>query len=325
MSSHITDDAHQVGHPNLMYMGMRRFLVILTDALQMTMFGMLACARQVVHELEAQLDGNYIDFEELEDKTELYSGLTKQDVEFAVAVLGVKVNRHLYRLPPNQRVREGSPFQAPDTETLLGDVRRFSERQIQVRPDSPVASMNMGWVEIEARNLKEAHRWYSESVARADAAENDIVKCTSRLEYAGSLVWGRGIYTPEMRISQSEIQDLYNAFRDGCQELEEWHMEQFARGEPAMENIVKGYLRRYPTADRDGKTPAIDPMEVFTGFRDVGRAATSYKCDGCGNQFFKVRACSGCKKTSYCGKTCQVKHWKAGHKQECKILQSSKV
>lgn len=324
MSSHVTRDAHQVGHPNLMNMGMRRFLVMLTDALQMTMFRMFTDARLVIHELEAQLDGNYIDFEELEMDPELYCGLTKQDVEFAVATLGVKVNRHLYRLPLDQRERPGSPFAPPETSSLLADCKRFSERQNQVRPESPVGSMNMAWVEIEARHLAEGHRWYKESVTRADAQENDVVKCTSRLEYAGSLVWGRGVYSPDMRINRHEIEELYNQYHAGCLALEEWHMEAFARGEPAMESIVKGYLKEHPKADKDGTTPAIDPRRVFAA-RDVGEAPTTYTCDGCGDQFFAVRSCSACKKTSYCGTACQTAHWKSGHNKECKRLRNSKA
>jgi len=262
-----------------------------------------------------------IDFEGLEADPELYCGLTQQDVEFALAVIGAKVNRHLYRLPLQQREPPGSPCTAPSTETLLADCRRFTERQNRIRPESPVASMNMGWVEIEARNLAEAHRWFKESVARADAEENDVVKCTSRLEYAGCLVLGRGVYTPEMRINRQEVQDLYNAYRNGCVELEEWHMEAFARGEPAMQGIVKGYLREHPKAAKDGTTPANHPERAFAS-RDVGQAPTSYKCDGSRKQLFAVRACSGCKKKSYCGKACQTTHWRAGHKEECARLRS---
>lgn len=115
MSSHVTCDAHQVGHASVVNMGMRRFLVMLVDAIQMIMFGQWGMARLVIHELEAQLDGNCIDFEELESDPDLYCGLTQQDVEFALAVLGVKVNKRLYRLPPEQREQPGSPFQPPST------------------------------------------------------------------------------------------------------------------------------------------------------------------------------------------------------------------
>ena len=34
--------------------------------------------------------------------------------------------------------------------------------------------------------------------------------------------------------------------------------------------------------------------------------------------FFIFKFCSNCKKERYCSKECQIKHWKAGHKLECK-------
>jgi len=59
MSLHVICGTHQVGHPNLMYMGMRHFLVMLVDTIMIMMGSHLGEARLVVHELEAQLNGNY--------------------------------------------------------------------------------------------------------------------------------------------------------------------------------------------------------------------------------------------------------------------------
>ncbi|KAI0137104.1 hypothetical protein BJ170DRAFT_44026 [Xylariales sp. AK1849] len=36
--------------------------------------------------------------------------------------------------------------------------------------------------------------------------------------------------------------------------------------------------------------------------------------------FVQVKACSGCRRTSYCSKACQSKAWKREHKHECNIL-----
>jgi hypothetical protein len=35
---------------------------------------------------------------------------------------------------------------------------------------------------------------------------------------------------------------------------------------------------------------------------------------------FDMKKCSGCGKVYYCGKDCQLGHWKAGHKKECKMF-----
>jgi len=33
-----------------------------------------------------------------------------------------------------------------------------------------------------------------------------------------------------------------------------------------------------------------------------------------------LKACTACGAAEYCNKDCQVKHWKAGHKKECKRI-----
>eukprot|EP00178_Gracilaria_changii_P023450 TRINITY_DN70949_c0_g1_i1.p1 TRINITY_DN70949_c0_g1~~TRINITY_DN70949_c0_g1_i1.p1 ORF type:complete len:403 (+),score=63.95 TRINITY_DN70949_c0_g1_i1:97-1209(+) len=38
-------------------------------------------------------------------------------------------------------------------------------------------------------------------------------------------------------------------------------------------------------------------------------------CDVCG--FLGERKCGGCRRFTYCGKICQLSHWKNGHKHEC--------
>jgi hypothetical protein len=45
-----------------------------------------------------------------------------------------------------------------------------------------------------------------------------------------------------------------------------------------------------------------------------------FVCANCGRRDVqeKLKACAQCKTFSYCSKECQVKHWKAGHKLECK-------
>mmetsp|Transcript_2551 Transcript_2551/g.3720 ORF Transcript_2551/g.3720 Transcript_2551/m.3720 type:complete len:569 (+) Transcript_2551:145-1851(+) len=45
------------------------------------------------------------------------------------------------------------------------------------------------------------------------------------------------------------------------------------------------------------------------------------RCHGCREVFNeKLKNCSRCRKTFYCSTECQTKHWRAGHKTECKVL-----
>ena len=50
----------------------------------------------------------------------------------------------------------------------------------------------MGWAATEAGEFKAAHNWYEESVRRADAEENDVLRATGRIELAGSKLFGFG-------------------------------------------------------------------------------------------------------------------------------------
>jgi hypothetical protein len=40
------------------------------------------------------------------------------------------------------------------------------------------------------------------------------------------------------------------------------------------------------------------------------------KCDGCGEDFDQLQRCKQCKQAVYCGRACQLKHWKV-HKKVC--------
>ncbi len=46
----------------------------------------------------------------------------------------------------------------------------------------------------------------------------------------------------------------------------------------------------------------------------------AFNCHVCGAG--NAKKCAGCHSIAYCGKDCQVKHWKAGHKNLCRQLQA---
>jgi hypothetical protein len=48
----------------------------------------------------------------------------------------------------------------------------------------------MAWVANEHGDVRRAHDFLKESMRRADAMGNDIVKCTSRIDLAGNLIFG---------------------------------------------------------------------------------------------------------------------------------------
>jgi hypothetical protein len=174
------------GQPMLRCLDAASFVTILADGLRMHFAsgaggrgsGCHGLDRRIVHELEAHCllrtrggggggpDWSALDEEKAYSVVEpnrggrrqpLFCGLSRADLEFCVAVMGVKVNRAAYRLPDGQRehphMRDpGQP--EPPRSYFLDNVRRFAEWQERLQPRSCVASMNMGWAAREVRATK---------------------------------------------------------------------------------------------------------------------------------------------------------------------------
>ena len=83
-------------------------------------------------------------------------------------------------------------FAEPTNADLLANCKRQALTQNRLQAHSPVGSMNLGWAATEAGEFKAAHNWYEESVRRADAEENDVLRATGRIELAGSKLFGFG-------------------------------------------------------------------------------------------------------------------------------------
>ena len=69
--------------------------------------------------------------------------------------------------------------------------------------------------------------------------------------------------------------------------------------------LVLEQLRSY-----QARTPSSDSPRSSSDARGT--------CGHCGASGTPLKACSGCSIVLYCGRDCQVAHWKAGHKKDCK-------
>jgi hypothetical protein len=100
------------------------------------------------------------------------------------------------------------------------------------------------------------------------------------------------------------------------------------------EGDFKAFLKEFKVGS-NMKVPSFPNMYIYftarfgrDGYYKPGgkfdQLPTYYCCSNCSNQLLtSLRCCSACKKTIYCGKACQVEHWKKGHKEECKKNQSA--
>jgi hypothetical protein len=61
----------------------------------------------------------------------------------------------------------------------------------------------------------------------------------------------------------------------------------------------------------------FDEFKYYEGVKKEDQMAnvTSPICENCGKE--APKQCKRCKKVKYCGRTCQVQHWKSTHKFEC--------
>jgi hypothetical protein len=82
-----------------------------------------------------------------------------------------------------------------------------------------------------------------------------------------------------------------------------------------------GFVEKWLVETRGVARPRCGEKSEFDDNGD-GRPSGNIMeaCDGCRGLFQRggVKKCARCKKRAYCGRACQRKHWKAGHKDECK-------
>lgn len=97
------------------------------------------------------------------------------------------------------------------------------------------------------------------------------------------------------------------------------------------EALLKTHKASLDIADCDGVTPRS--FSLKTGFvskvaamvNKTSGARALKTCSNCGalsSDDKKLLACGRCGTVQYCGKECQVKHWKEAHKAECKKVRA---
>ncbi|KAG2500132.1 hypothetical protein HYH03_001717 [Edaphochlamys debaryana] len=90
------------------------------------------------------------------------------------------------------------------------------------------------------------------------------------------------------------------------------------RSQPAGRNASGAASAPAPAAEAEEEEPSV--AELAAAAARAEAQASWHACDACGGKFEKLNRCGGCRQRRYCGKECQTKDWRAGHKEACKQL-----
>jgi hypothetical protein len=151
---------------------------------------------QLVHELHAHADGNYIDWEDLE-KQKATKTLSEDYLHFALASVGIKAARSLYR---SRDSWQPLPFSEKlSSAYLLNLIETFAKEQCQFRLKRTVGYWNLGWVDTQKVRYHKVHGLIAaadcfanmtKAYHVADDEDNDFLKAAARIETAACLVMG---------------------------------------------------------------------------------------------------------------------------------------
>ena len=75
-----------------------------------------------------------------------------------------------------------------------------------------------------------------------------------------------------------------------------------------------------PETDRWHSSNSLFGESEYQGVCLNGEVAVVRRCDSCRALSEKLQRCAGCEVATYCSKDCQRQHWRAGHKNSCKMF-----
>ena len=150
--------------PNFRRLTFREFLVLLADTFRFLLTKRTELARSVVSELQAHLDNDWINFDDLKEHPDLFRNLTERDIRYGVAALGFRLNKMLHERPVGLRETRKVPvvptmyrplYEEPATFELLADCFHYSEIMKELWPWWPrVGSARLDWCQEALRDRR---------------------------------------------------------------------------------------------------------------------------------------------------------------------------
>ncbi|GLC53236.1 hypothetical protein PLESTB_000722900 [Pleodorina starrii] len=201
-------------------------------------------------------------------------------------------------------------------------------------PGCPLAA----YMVAEARGSTEGSHPETLAVMRAAAATaerrgDDLIAWLARLNVAYTIIHGGcGDTFSEDEVMQVSLRRwggavileprckaLKESLMKALQASREQKQKQLAEAAAAAAAAASSSSSAAAAVVDDGRLPTFilrqDQWAVLTPVPVPHR-----QCAGCKKLFHKAMACGKCKQVWYCGRDCQLAHWKAGHKKECAEL-----
>ncbi|KAL7535378.1 hypothetical protein ACHAWF_005149 [Thalassiosira exigua] len=261
--------------PQLMNMDVVCFVILLATAIRL-MPRQERGSLHVVHELHAHAKGGWLDFDELNRHGET-KGLDEAFLRFALASVGVKQSRTLYRRSVCRSILL-VPFSTPATKskTLLRSIETFAEEQRRYMPSSPVGHWNLSYVTSQVKHNGldpwRAAAIFLDQMAEcwllADAADDDFYRAVSGVEFAMAMVHGGKPLVAYRSPSRGQVQILRDIVDDSQVVLGKVIPLVLSAETPkaAREATAKEVRRQServpPTKLEEGETVIVPPWDV---------------------------------------------------------------
>ncbi|BDA50307.1 hypothetical protein COCOBI_15-4360 [Coccomyxa sp. Obi] len=120
-------------------------------------------------------------------------------------------------------------------------------------------------------------------------------------------------------VQVAEILKLVKEARTALEQAAEWgfHSRMTPAKEPSTYWPCLGFAARCTAAIKADPSYAQSTVDAFESSEVLDQEKRHVMCAQCGKLCDTLLRCSACKLVAYCSRNCQVKHWKAGHKQVC--------
>ena len=178
-----------------------------------------------------------------------------------------------------------------------------------------IAPLFAGWLLYEGANLKTMEYFY----AKVDRNAKDM--------------FDRNMAQAEMRVmlQRMEVLNMFAAIPEWRTLLDAHYinsplipLEQNHNLAMHLEECERGPLKAGIMGERSLFANRTLPSNVAGGQSTMHKMCDNKKCQKIEKKVKEFSRCGRCKKTRYCSPECQKRHWKQGHKLECKAQEKKK-